>query len=77
MWTNTAGLKGLGGYYRADSEVCRRGTAYSNLETVWPEEEYMVALPSHIALRREHINTKEMRAVEQGILRWGNSWREA
>ena len=34
-------------------------------------------LPRPIQLRQEHINTKEMRAVEQGLLRWGRIWKGA
>ena len=35
----------------------------------------MLAIPRHMQRQQEHINTKEMRAVEQGLLRWGHLWR--
>ena len=75
MWTDAAGLKGLGGYFIANPDKC--GTAAHHPGLIQPEEAFMVALPRHIDQRQEHINTKEMRAVEQGILRWRHIWRGA
>ena len=67
MWTDASGLKGLGGYYQAEP--------YHSLLHIRPVEAFMLALPRHIQHREEHINAKEMRAVEEGFLRWGQHWR--
>ena len=40
-----------------------------------PDTAFSISLPSYIARAREHINTKEMRAVEQALLYWGRWWR--
>jgi len=37
---------------------------------------FAISLPRYITRTSEHINTKEMRAVEQALLHWGNKWRE-
>jgi len=35
---------------------------------------FSIALPRGIIRKKEHINTQEMRAVEQALLHWGSSW---
>ena len=67
MWTNTSGLKGLGGYYQALG--CDRQ------RDIQPAEAFMPALRRHIEHRNKHINTKEMRAVEQVLLPWARLWK--
>ena len=69
MWTDASGLKGLGGYYRdqEEAQTGRRG--------IPPSRAFMLALPRHIQRKHEHINSKEMRAVKQGLLRWGARWK--
>lgn len=67
MWTDASGLKGLGGYYQA--------LGCDHQKDIQPAEAFMLALPRHIEHRNEHINTKEMRAVEQGLLRWARLWK--
>ena len=73
MWMHAAGLKSLGGYYhpagpnRPDTYLCE----------VSPAKTFMLVPPRPIQLRQEHINTKEMWAVEQGLLRWGRIWKGA
>ena len=73
LWTDAAGVKGLGGYYYPAGP--NRPDTY--LGEVSPAEAFMLVLPRPIQLRQEHINTKEMRAVEQGLLRWGRIWKGA
>lgn len=75
LWTDAAGLKGLGGYYQLASPDQADPT--SHLRNIDPAEAFMLVLPRTIQLRQEHINTKEMRAVEQGLLRWGRVWKGA
>ena len=67
MWTDALGLQGLGSYCQALG--CDRQ------RDIQPAEAFMLALPTHIEHRNEHINTKEMRAVEQGLLRWARLWK--
>ena len=67
VWSDAAGLKGLGGYFlhhqqQSFAEI-RIGEAFSS------------SLPRDIQRKQEHINTKEMRAVEQCLLCWGTNWR--
>lgn len=69
MWTDAAGTKGIGGYYiPGDSRE-------NDWQRVCLTRAFALALPRHIENKREHINTKEMRAVEQGLLRWGRLWK--
>ena len=67
MWTDASGLNGLGGYFIAEQS---RST-----KDIRPTEAFMLAVPRQIQRMQEHINTKEMRAVEQGLLRWAPPWR--
>ena len=67
MWTDASGLKGLGGYYREEASTSTRD--------ILPKAAFMLALARHIQRHHEHINTKEIRAVEQGLLRWGSQWK--
>ena len=40
-----------------------------------PGNTFSVSLPRYLNKNNEHINTKEMRAVEQALLYWGGQWR--
>ena len=41
-----------------------------------PGMAFAISLPRYITRTSEYINTKEMRAVGQALLHWGNKWRE-
>ena len=71
MWTDAAGTKGIGGYYIPGNS---RENERQRLCLTWA---FALALPRHIENKREHIHTKEMRAVEQGLLHWGRLWKGA
>ena len=63
-WTDVASTKGLGAFFTSEREP-----------TPQPDSAFCLVLPSHFARRREHINTQEMRAVEQALLYWGQKWK--
>ena len=69
MWTYASGLECLGGDFQEDE----RG----GIHDIQPRAAFMLALPRHIEHKQEHINSKEMREVEQGLLRCGDCGREA
>jgi len=63
-WSDAAGTKGLGGYYISPNQAQPEpGAAFS------------IPIPYSIARGKEHINTQEMRAVEQVLLHWGKNWK--
>ena len=64
LWSDAAGTKGLGAFYTSGSG-----------QQPEPDAAFSTSLPSYIARAREHINTKEMRAVEQPLLYWRRQWR--
>ena len=64
LWSDAAGTKGLGAFYTSGIG-----------QQPEPDAAFSISLPSYIARAREHINTKEMRAVEQALLYWGRQWR--
>ena len=63
-WSDAASTKGLGGYYTSESQPSPQ------LDSI-----ISIALPRSIVHRREDINTKEMRGVEQVLLQWGRGWK--
>jgi hypothetical protein len=67
VYSDASSLKGLGGYFLRENETTAELTV---------EKAFSVALPRHLLQRRptEHINTRELRAVEQCLLHWGHSW---
>jgi hypothetical protein len=67
VYSDASSLKGLGGYFLRGYETTAELTV---------EKAFSVALPRHLLQRRpaEHINTRELRAVEQCLLHWGHSW---
>lgn len=63
-WSDAASTKGLGAFYLYPGELHPQpGAAFS------------IPLPRQLAQPREHINTQEMRAVEQVLLHWGSQWK--
>ena len=62
-WSDAASTKGLGGFY-----LCGKQS------TPEPDAAFAITPPSHLVERSEHINTREMRAVEQVLLYWGRQW---
>ena len=40
-----------------------------------PEAAFAISIPGYLAKVHEHINTQEMRAVEQVLLYWGRQWK--
>jgi len=64
IWTDAASSKGLGAFYTTNTQP-----------TPQPESVFSIVLPTSQTHAREHINTLEMRAVEQAILYWGKVWR--
>ena len=69
MWTDAAGSQGIGGYFITGDPgaYCPRKLCLT--------QAFALAFPRHIQKKKEHINTKEMRAVEQGLLRWARLWK--
>jgi hypothetical protein len=67
VYSDASSLKGLGGYFLCEKETTAELTV---------EKAFSVALPRHLLQRRpsEHINARELRAVEQCLLHWGRSW---
>ena len=63
-WSDVASTKGLGAFYISETQA-----------SPLPESAFAIALPSHLANINEHINTQEMRTVEQVLLHWGALWK--
>ena len=68
LWSDAAGTKRLRAFYTRGIDQ------YSGPE---PDSTFSIPLPSYIVRAREHINTKEMRAVEQALLYWGRRWNHS
>ena len=64
VWSDTASTKGLGAFYLREHQVHPQ-----------PDAAFSIPLPRSLVKGQEHINTQEMRAVEQVLLHWGNKWR--
>ena len=62
-WTDTVSTKGLGTIFLRSGEC-----------NPHPGSAFSIHLPRHLMRAREHINTQEMRAVEQTLLYWGKIW---
>ena len=63
-WTDAASTKGLGAFFTSIEQPIPQ-----------PNSAFCLALPRHLVRKREHINTQEMRAVEQALLYWGQRWK--
>jgi len=64
VWSDAASTNGLGAFYLSP-----------NQDKPDPDAAFCIPLPRSLATAREHINTTEMRAVEQVLLHWGSKWR--
>ena len=62
-WFDAASTQELGGYY------LRQGQRHPE-----PDSEFLIPPALSIAKGREHINTQEMRAVQQVLLYWAPMW---
>ena len=58
-WSAAASTKGLGGYYLSGSQT-----------SPLPESAFSITLSAYHTKTKEHINTEEMRAVEQVLCTW-------
>ena len=63
-WSDAASTKGLGAFYLRENQVQPQ-----------PDSAFSIPLPRSLLKGQEHINTQEMRAVEQVLLHWGREWR--
>ena len=74
LWTDAASTRGLGSYYiderKTGSAVNNPGTTVHTPHKPCPGTAFSISLPRQLSRKREHINTKEMRAVEQALLYW-------
>jgi len=79
LWSNAAGTKGLGAYYHDPRQFTHKDPTSTSREQEdtypRPGSAFSIALPRYLAQANEHINTKELRAVEQALLYWGERWR--
>ena len=82
MWSDAAGTKGLGAFY-IDNNF---NLTHPYNDKPYPQSSsihtgpslgsaFSITLPTSVTHAREHINTKEMRAVEQALLHWGHKWK--
>jgi len=63
-WSDASSTKGLGAFYTCEKQPEPQA-----------DSAFTIPLPKNLSLRKEHINTQEMRAVEQALLRWGQRWK--
>jgi len=63
-WSDAASSEGLGGFFTEPTQNAPQ-----------PQSAFSIPLPDYILKAREHINTLEMRAVEQVLLYWGREWK--
>ena len=75
MWSDPSGTKGLGAFYIMGEDF-KSTKHYQNIEPTAvpqpsPGSAFSIALPHYITKTAEYINTKEMPAVEQALLHWG------
>ena len=66
LCTDAVGTKEIGVFYT-------RGIS----QQPEPDAAFSISLPCYIARAREHINTEELRAVEQALLYWGRQWNSS
>jgi len=77
MWSDAAGTKGLRAFYINQGEL-RGGHSTGHMAMPVhskPGSAFSIALPLSLTHTNEHINTKELRAVEQALLFWGPKWK--
>ena len=75
LWSDASGTKGLGAFYTRSKITGREGQSSPNFNPEtripMPSRAFSISLPRYLNKNNEHINTKEMRAVEQALLHWG------
>ena len=59
-WSDAASTKGLRAFYLRENQL-----------HLQPDTAFSIPLPQSLSKGQEHINTQEMRAVEQVLLHWG------
>ena len=78
VWSDASGTKGLGAFYITEQDIGFSSqppaTTVSQALQPGPGTAFSMSLPHYISKTREHINTKEMRTVEQALLHWGQKW---
>jgi len=78
MWSDASGTKGLGAFYITEHNTGLSSQSpaiiVSQALPPRPGAAFSISLPHYIFKTREHINTKEIRAVEQALLHWGQKW---
>ena len=79
LWSDAAGRKGLGAFYMDSSQFRwgggKQDTRQKICPTPLPGGPFSIPLPRYPSRMNEHINTKEMRAVEQALLYWEKQWQ--
>ena len=76
LWSDAAGTKGLVAFYvdnrpdNTEGVKPRRGKELPRKPQT--NEVFSILLPRYLRKANEHINTKEIRAVQQALLYWGN-----
>ena len=79
LWSDAAGRKRLGTFYMDSSQNKGGGgkpdTRQNFCPTPLPSAAFSIPLPPYLRRMNEHINTKEIRAVEQALLYWGKQWQ--
>ena len=79
LWSDAVGTKGLGAFFIDKRQrACRPSSSAHNQDATtqpYSEAAFSIALPKYIMRKREHINIKEMRVVQQSLLYWGKQWR--
>lgn len=79
LWSDASTIKGLGAFY-ISTRMTEPGIETFHTSKIspphpFPGAAFSMSIPRYISRNREHINTKEMRAVEQALLHWGRNWR--
>ena len=78
IWSDAASTKGLGAFYidnKPNLDSSSPKTQTTAIPQPKPGAAFSIALSRNLVQAKEHINTKEMRAVEQALLHWGSEWR--
>lgn len=79
LWSDASGKKGLGAFYirPKGAERGEKNSPNSNPQTriPLPGHAFSISVPRCLNKNNEHINSKEMRALEQVLLHWGKDWR--
>jgi len=78
-WSDPSGTTGLRAYYYDTRNSSHHGPCSTGTEQPHSSPQsgsaFSIALPRYLARANEHINTKELHALEQALLYWGDQWR--